>query len=67
MNMKRIRFRKRKPQVSDAPLDMHRVVVTYDGGAPEALNVREDIPKDGERRDTDLHGGKRGIRTLDFW
>jgi hypothetical protein len=60
-------FRKLKFKVSDASLNMHRVVVTYDSGAPETLNVREDIPKGGESRDIDLKGGKRSIRTIEFW
>jgi hypothetical protein len=60
-------FRKLKFKVSDAPLNMNRVVVTYDSGAPETLNVREDIPKGGETRDIDLKGGKRSIRTIEFW
>jgi hypothetical protein len=60
-------FRKLKFKVSDAPLNMNRVVVTYDSGAPETLNVRENIPKGGESRDIDLHGGKRSIRTIEFW
>jgi hypothetical protein len=46
---------------------MHRVVVTYDDGAPESLEVRQEIPKGGETRDIDLKGGKRSIRTIEFW
>jgi hypothetical protein len=60
-------FRKLKFKVTDAPLNMNRVVVTYDNGAPETLNVREEIPKGGETRDIDLKGGKRSIRTIEFW
>jgi hypothetical protein len=60
-------FRKLKFRVSDSPLNMHRVVVTYDDGAPESLEVRQEIPKGGETRDIDLKGGKRSIRTIEFW
>ncbi len=60
-------FRKLKFRVSDSPLNMHRVVVTYDDGAPESLEVRQEIPKGGETRDIDLKGGQRSIRTIEFW
>jgi hypothetical protein len=60
-------FRKLKFRVSDSPLNMHRVVVTYDDGAPESLEVRQEISKGGETRDIDLKGGKRSIRTIEFW
>ncbi len=60
-------FRKLKFKVSDSPLNMHKVVVTYDSGAPESLDVRENIAKDSETRDIDLKGGKRSIRTIEFW
>jgi hypothetical protein len=59
--------RKLKFRVSDSPLNMHRVVVTYDDGAPESLEVRQEIPKGGETRDIDLKGGQRSIRTIEFW
>jgi hypothetical protein len=60
-------FRKLKFKVTDSPLNMHRVVVTYDDGAPESLEVRQEIPKGGETRAIDLKGGKRSIRTIEFW
>jgi hypothetical protein len=60
-------FRKLKFRVSDSPLNMHKVVVTYDDGAPESLEVREEIAKGGETRAIDLKGGKRSIRTIEFW
>lgn len=60
-------FRKLKFKVSDSPLNMHKIIVTYDNGPPETLEVRQDIPKGGETRDIDLSGGKRSIRTIEFW
>jgi hypothetical protein len=60
-------FRKLKFKVSDSPLNLHRIVVTYDNGGAENLEVRENISKGGETRDIDLQGGKRGIRTIEFW
>ena len=29
--------------------------------------MRQEIAKDGETRDIDLKGGKRSIRTIEFW
>jgi hypothetical protein len=60
-------FRKLKFRVTDSPLNMHKVIVTYDSGAPESLDVRENIAKDSETRAIDLKGGKRSIRTIEFW
>jgi hypothetical protein len=59
--------RKLKFRVSDSPLNMHRIIVTYDNGGAERLEVRQNIPKGGETRDIDLQGGQRSIRTIEFW
>jgi hypothetical protein len=62
-NFRRITFK-----VTDAPLNLHRLVVTYDNGAPDRLDVRQNIPQGGERRAIDLRGvGKRSIRKIEFW
>src|SRR5262245_5807177 len=61
-------FRKVKFKVTDAPLDLRRLVVTYDNGAPDNLDVRENIAKGGESRAIDLRGiGKRSVRKIEFW
>ena len=60
-------FRKLKFRVSDSPLNLHRIIVTYDNGGSEKLDVRQNIPKGGETRDIDLQGGTRSIRTIEFW
>ncbi len=61
-------FRKIKFKVTDAPLEMHRMVVTYDNGVPDKIDVREKIKKGGESRVIDLRGaGKRSIRKIEFW
>ena len=61
-------FRKIKFKVTDAPLELQRLVVTYDNGVPDKLEVRENIRKGGESRAIDLKGvGKRSIRRIDFW
>ncbi len=61
-------FRKIKFKVTDAPLNMQHMVVTYDNGAPDKIDVRQNIPQGGESRVIDLRGvGKRSIRKIDFW
>jgi len=61
-------FRRIKFKVTDAPLNLRRMVVTYDNGEPDKIDTREDIPKGGESREIDLRGvGQRSIRRIDFW
>jgi hypothetical protein len=61
-------FRKIKFKVTDSPLTIYRMVVTYDNGAPDRIDVRQNIPKGGESRAIDLRGiGKRSVRKIEFW
>jgi hypothetical protein len=61
-------FRKVKFRVTDAPLNMQHMVVTYDNGAPDKIDVRQNVPQGGESRAIDLRGiGKRSVRRIDFW
>src|SRR5215468_10276953 len=49
-------FRRIKFKVTDAPLHITRLIVTYDNGEPDRLDVRERIEKGGESRAIDLRG-----------
>ena len=60
-------FRKLKFRVTNSPLNMKKMVVVYDDGAPENIEVRNEIPKDGESREIDLKGGKRKLKSVEFW
>jgi len=61
-------FRRIKFKVTDAPLNISRMVVTYDNGEPDRLDVRERIQQGGESRVIDLRGaGQRSLRRIDFW
>jgi hypothetical protein len=61
-------FRRIKFKVTNAPLNLHRLIVTYDNGGPDEIEVRENIRQGGESRVIDLRGvGKRSIRRIDFW
>lgn len=61
-------FRKLKFKVTDAPLNMQRMIVRFDdGGLPENIEVRYNIPQGGESRVIDLRGGRRKLKTVEFW
>lgn len=61
-------FRKIKFKVTDAGLNLNRLIVRYDdGGLPEEVSVRQDIPQGGESRVIDLKGGKRKLKSVEFW
>ena len=61
-------FRKIKFKVTDVPLHMHYMLVTYDIGQPDRIDVRQNIPKGGESRVIDLKGvGTRSLRRVEFW
>lgn len=61
-------FRQVKFKVTNAPLNMQYMLVRYDdGGAPERIDVRYNIPKGGESRVIDLKGGKRKLKAIEFW
>ena len=61
-------FRKIKFKVTSAPINLIRLIVTYDdGGLPENIDTRFSIPAGGESRVIDLRGNRRKIRTIEFW
>ncbi len=61
-------FRAIKFKVTDAPLNMHHMLVTYDNGAPDKIEIRQNIAQGGESRVIDLKGvGKRSLRKVEFW
>lgn len=61
-------FRKLKFKVTDSNLEMGEMLVRYDdGGVPERIEVRQNIEKGGESRVIDLKGGKRKLKSVEFW
>lgn len=61
-------FSKLKFKVTGAPLNMLRMIVRYDdGGMPENIDIRHNIPQGGESRIIDLRGGRRKLKTVEFW
>jgi len=60
-------YRKLKFKVTDSPVNITKMIVRYDDGAPEVINTRYEIPKGGESRVIDLKGGKRKLKSIEFW
>ena len=60
-------YRRLKFRVENSPLNMSKMVVVYEDGAPENIEVKNDIPKGGESRSIDLKGGKRKLKSVEFW
>lgn len=61
-------FRRLKFKVTDAPLNMVKMIVRYDdGGLPENIPLRFNIPQGGESRIIDLKGTKRKLKSVEFW
>lgn len=61
-------FRMVQIKVTDAPLRLMKLQVTYGDGMPDILPVNIDIPQGGVSRAIDLKGvGKRHIKRIDFW
>jgi hypothetical protein len=61
-------FRKIKFKVTDAPLTIVRMYVRYDdGGSPEKIETRYVIAQGGESRIIELRGGKRKLKSIEFW
>jgi hypothetical protein len=61
-------FRRVKLRVTGADLEIHRLVIAYDSGTAEELEVREFIRQGGETRAIDLRGmGRRSVRRIDVW
>ena len=61
-------FRRIKFKVTNSPVNMAKIVVTYDDrGLPENIDTRLEIPKGGESRVIDLKGGKRKLGSIEIW
>jgi hypothetical protein len=61
-------FRKIKFKVTNSPVNIDRLIVVYENGEPDKIDVRANIPQGGESRQIDLKGvGQRRIRRIDFW
>ncbi len=60
-------FRSIQLRVENAPIEFDRVIVHYENGSNEVLQVRQVIPAGGHTRDIDLRGDRRNIRSVELW
>lgn len=56
-----------KIKVLRGGINLHRVAVHFGNGEVEELEVRENIPANGESRVLDLPGNKRVVQKVVFW
>ncbi|WP_281238203.1 MULTISPECIES: hypothetical protein [Flavobacterium] len=60
-------YSKLKFRVTDAPVNIRKMLVRYHSGAPQIIQTRYEIPRGGESRIIDLRGGTRKIKSIEFW
>ena len=60
-------FRAIQIQVENGAILFDHVVVHYGNGSSEPIRIRRRIPPGGETRIIDLPGGRRIIRSVEFW
>ena len=60
-------FRQLQFKVTGAPLNLHRLIVTYDNGEPEEIRTSHKIKRGAVSRVIDLHGPRSGLRRIDFY
>lgn len=60
-------YRALKFRVTDAPLNLQRIVVTYDNNSKEKLDSRQNIPQGADSRPINLRGGQRSLKKIEFW
>jgi len=61
------RFEKIAIRVFDRAVQFHDVKVHYGDGFVQDVEIRSVIPAEGWSRIIDLSGGKRVIRSIEFW
>jgi hypothetical protein len=61
------RFSSLQLRVENAPITFQRVIVHYNNGTSEEIQLRNRIPAGGQTRAIDLRGGDRAIQSVEFW
>ena len=61
------RFQRIQIRVDRAPIEFYRVVVHYENGRSEEVDVRQRIPAGGQTRAIDLRGDERAIDSVEFF
>lgn len=60
-------FRSIQLRVENGPIEFEHVVVHFENGGNEVLQIRQVIPAGGRTRDIDLPGNRRNIRSVELW
>jgi hypothetical protein len=60
------KFKSIKLKVTDAPINIENVSVTYEDGESENINVRNELKAGAETRIIDLKNGPREIKRINF-
>lgn len=67
LESKQTQFRKLRLKVRDAALTLNKVVVTYDSGEPETIELQDKLSKGDETKVIELAGGDRKIKKIEAW
>ena len=59
-------FREIRIAVRGAPVEINKVVVTFDDGKTFSPSIREHFDQNSSSREIDLPGDRRSIRSVDF-
>ena len=60
-------YTKLKFKVTDAPLNIKKMVVTYDNGESQTISNRYEVKKGGESNTIDLKTGTQKLKSVELW
>ncbi len=60
-------FKQLKLKVTDAPLNIKKIVVNYDNGEMESFTTRYEIPKNGTSNIIELKQGDYKLKSIEMW
>lgn len=56
-----------KLRVTDGPLKMYKMIIHFDNGAKQNVELRNRFVQGGESRVIDMDGGLRHLTKIEFW
>ena len=60
-------YTKLKFKVTDAPLNIKKMVITYDNGETQTISNKYEIKKGGESNIIDLKAGTQKLKSVELW
>ena len=60
-------YTKLKFKVTDAPLNIKKMVVTYDNGETQTISNKYEIKKGAESNTIDLKAGSQKLKSVELW